>query len=1216
MAEVLQFPRAATNPAPAAAMDDAAARAAALDPHASLIVEAPAGSGKTGLLVQRFLKLLGDDGEQAGIAQPEEVLAMTFTRKATAEMHERVLKELQAAADNTPLKDATNAFEHETRTLAEAALARSTQLGWDLLAQPRRLNIRSILSVCVELANAMPLVSGSGGRQEPLEFAGPMYRRAARQTLLQLGGEDAALSHALTTVLLHRDGSLADCERLLASMLEAREQWGELIPLDGPLDDAHLDTVVRPRLERSLEAIVCAGLQRAADAMPAGLLADLTTFAAEHAHLPGYKDTASPLAVCAGKHLPPQAVADHLDHWRAIIRLLLKPSDGGWRAGFARNHIGFEIPKPSATYLKDLITTIQSDRLHAALADVLELPSPVYPDEQWAVCRALFHVLRHALVELKLIFASRGACDFTEFALNARTALESGDNGLTLPAGGRLRHLLIDEMQDTSTSQYALIEALTHSFDGHSQTLFLVGDPKQSIYLFRQARVERFLRTMREQRLGELRLTPLRLTANFRSQAALVAGFNDTFGGTTTTAPIFPPLEDATSDDVPFVRAAAVRPQTQPEGIVWHTSVFSKDDPALAEAAAEEARTIRGIIEHRLATPLPAGRTKPWRIAILARARGHLDATLREFKAHDGLPTIAYRGINLDPLHERPEVLDLLALTRALLHPADRIAWLAVLHAPWCGLGLADLLALTEGAPADATIATLVTSRTDQLSPLGQQLLARCWPVLEASLATLGRTSLALHVERFWLSLGGDAPLTAEQRNNALRYLTVLRNLEAEAGRIELATLTARLQSLFAEPRTGEIQVELTTIHNAKGLEWDVVLVPGLHRTPRATGSSLLNWLELDGLGPNEEAAILLAPIWGKGKDSDRLNDWLKSVRTQRARAEEKRLFYVAATRAQEELHLFATLTMNAAGEPAQPASGTLLKACWPAAAPHFTTQASHQTPGAPHLASEMWEPQQPAYEELALAAASEDSHATPPTVQRLPLDFNPRARFAIDPAHRLRYTTADSLRQAAAFTRPEGGFAVRAFGNVVHRYLQVLAARLATGLSADALLAELPAWPARLEASLRGEGLPPAIAKREAAQALRALQQTLTDPIGRWLLAPHREAASERDLQPPTGGSLRVDRTFRAADKPLAPGDDTIWIVDFKTTEQGSRSDEAFRASELAKYSAQLEAYATLRRTLPGGDAPIRLGLYYPLIPTFIHWTSTTETSTSSARL
>jgi ATP-dependent exoDNAse (exonuclease V) beta subunit len=1207
MAELLRFPATSpVSPAPAT-VSDAAARAAALDTRSSCIVEAPAGSGKTGLLVQRFLKLLGDDD----LAQPEEVLAMTFTRKATAEMHARVLEQLEAAAQDAPLKDPASDFERDTRSLARAALARSQRLGWEILAQPHRLNIRSILSVCVDLANALPLLSGSGGQQQPIDFPDPLYRQAARQTLLQLGGSDAQLSDALSTILLHRDGSLADCERLIAQMLHTREQWGELIPLDRPLDDAFLDTEVRARLERSLEAIVCAGLQRAADAMPTGVLGELTTFAAEHAHLPGYKDALSPLAVCAGKHLPPEAVADHLDHWRALIRLLLKPSDGGWRAGFARNHVGFEIPKHSASYLKDLITAIQADYLQSALAAVLELPSPVYPDEQWAVARALFHVLRHALVELKLLFSARNTCDFSEFALNARTALLSDDaaGGLALPAGGRLRHILMDEMQDTSTSQYALLEALTQSWDGHSQTLFLVGDPKQSIYLFRQARVERFLRTMREQRLGEIKLTPLTLTANFRSQAALVNGFNDTFGGTRTTDPIFPRPSDTTATDVPFVAATAVREQTQEIGIDWHPRLFAKDDPALTTYAEDEARAIRRIVQQRLDMPLPAGRSKPWSIAILARARGHLDAIVKEFKAHDGLPEVPFRGIDLDPLHERPEVLDLLALTRALLHPADRIAWLAVLHAPWCGLGRADLLALTASGDADATIATLVASQSAQLSGDGQQLLDRAWPVLAASVATLGQTAFAIHVERTWLSLGGDAWLTPDQSTNAQRYLSILRELEAEAGRIDVATLTARLQTLYAEPRTGEIHVELTTIHKAKGLEWDVVLVPGLHRKTRGATTVLLNWLELDAIGPDEEPAILLAPIWGKGKDSDRLNDWLKSVRSQRDRAEEKRLFYVAATRAREELHLFAALELKANGDLPSPAEGTLLKACWPAAAQHFAGQLDDLSSDGPSASRPLGDrseaPQTSAYE-LALAASAEPAHA--PILQRLPLSFSPQARFQVPTPERLRYASADTLPQSPTFARPEGGFAARAFGNVVHRYLQVLATRLATGLSADDLLAELPTWPGRLEASFRGEGLPPVLAKRDAAQALRALDNIFTDPIGRWLLAPHPDAASERDLHSPTG-TLRVDRTFRAAETPLTPGDNTIWIVDFKTTEQGARSDEAFRAAELAKYAAQLEAYATLRRDLepngPDGTATIHLGLYYPLIPRLIHWTS-----------
>ncbi len=100
----------------------------------------------------------------------------------------------------------------------------------------------------------------------------------------------------------------------------------------------------------------------------------------------------------------------------------------------------------------------------------------------------------------------RGECDFTELALLAKdgAATEGGVQDLAAALGMELRHLLVDEMQDTSTSQYELIELLTQGWDGHSQTVFLVGDPKQSIYLFRQARVERFVRTMRTETLGEL----------------------------------------------------------------------------------------------------------------------------------------------------------------------------------------------------------------------------------------------------------------------------------------------------------------------------------------------------------------------------------------------------------------------------------------------------------------------------------------------------------------------------------------------------------------------------------------------------------------------------------------------------------------------------------------------------------------------------------------
>jgi ATP-dependent helicase/nuclease subunit A len=1214
MAEVLRFPSATMSP-PA---EDEQARAEALDIRGSCIVEAPAGSGKTGLLVQRYLKLLGDET----VDQPEEVLAITFTNKATAELRERVLEQLQAARAEALGSDA-NSFERDTRLLAEAALERSAERGWGLLERPQRLNIRSIDSVCAEIANALPLLSGGGGPREPVGDAEPLYRLAARRTLLQLGGSDAALHEALRTVLLHRDGSLQDCESLLADMLKTREQWGELVPLTpGALDEGALDREVRLRLERSLEGIVCAGLSRVLNALPAGVLGELTSLAARLGVEPGYKGGASPIAFCAIKTEPPEAVAEHLEHWVALIWLVLK-KDGDWRKSYSQNVLGFEISKRDAAQLKQLVEEIQSDGLQDALAGVLALPPAKYPDEQWSVAKALFLVLRRALVELRLLFAERGECDFSEFALAARAALraEEGSSDLALSAGGKLRHLLVDEMQDTSSGQYELLELLTRSWDGRSQTLFLVGDPKQSIYLFRQARVERFLRTMKERRLGEIELNAIQLTSNFRSQAALVEDFNDVFD-LLFPPPNSPGLLGSEGVDVPFVEASAVRGETEAGGVVWHPTIVADDDTR-GPIAVREAREIRRIIEKRMAMELPDDRKdpkelKPWRIAVLGRARSHLTAVIAEFKRNDGNGPLPFRAIDLDSLDELPEVLDALALTRALLHPADRVAWLAVLHAPWCGLGLADLLALTgegEGADAHATVAGLVEQRREQLSEVGRKLLHRAWPVLETAVATVGRTSLATHVERTWRSLGGDAALSEEQRGNVLRYLQVLREIESEGGRVDLDVLSVRLKSLYAEPATasitdGKVPVELMTVHKAKGLEWDVVMVPGLERGGGRGSSVLLNWLEFDGSADGEGSAnVVLAPIWQKGTESDRLSSWLTKMRGRREAAERKRVFYVATTRAREELHLFGAAKLSAKGVLETPRYDSLLRACWPAAAQHFEAKIAEPSSMMEQLMDSLREDELQDGE-LALAASADVAElgtGSPPMIQRLPLRFDPSARFRNAEDHRLAYPEASALRRTVAFERPEGSFAVRAFGNVVHRYLQVIAGRLESGASCDALISEVATWDPRLQASMRGEGLPPALATREAARAGRALQLTMSDPVGRWILSPQASAASERALTMRSfeARSLRVDRTFLAGKEPMSTGNGCIWIIDFKTSEQGSRSDAEFESAERAKYTAQLEAYAELLRALSDGGLPIRVGLFYPLIPRLIQWLS-----------
>jgi len=258
--------------------------------------------------------------------------------------------------------------------------------------------------------------------------------------------------------------------------------------------------------------------------------------------------------------------------------------------------------------------------------------------------------------------------------------------------------------------------------------------------------------------------------------------------------------------------------------------------------------------------------------------------------------------------------------------------------------------------------------------------------------------------------------------------------------------------------------------------------------------------------------------------------------------------------------------------------------------------------------------------QDLALAAAAETVEADAaeqyrPMIERFPLSFDPSTRFRNAQERRLSYPAASALRHTVTFDRPEGSFAARAFGNVVHRYLQMLAARLEQDATCEELLAQMPSWEPRLTASLRGEGLPPTLVAREAVRAQRALAMTLGDKVGRWILSPQTSATSERAFTVAALGArgLRVDRTFLAGAEPLLAGESHLWIIDFKTTLQGSRSDEEFEGAEIAKYKAQLGTYAALRRTLPGGDLPIRLGLFYPLVPRLLHWQSVASVDTAT---
>ncbi len=196
---------------------DLTERNRALDPAQSFIVQAPAGSGKTSLLIQRYLKLL------ACVDAPEEIVAITFTRKAAAEMRARILTALEAGRRATAGSEISN-YEKLNYDLAHTALQCDQRARWHILDNPERLRIQTIDSFCAALTRQMPILTKFGAQPEIIEDAADFYREAARSTLKMIE-QNHAIAHDVERLLEYLDNDVARIETLLAEMLAKRDHW-------------------------------------------------------------------------------------------------------------------------------------------------------------------------------------------------------------------------------------------------------------------------------------------------------------------------------------------------------------------------------------------------------------------------------------------------------------------------------------------------------------------------------------------------------------------------------------------------------------------------------------------------------------------------------------------------------------------------------------------------------------------------------------------------------------------------------------------------------------------------------------------------------------------------------------------------------------------------------------------------------------------------------
>ncbi len=1100
---------------------DAAQRLRALAIDESFIVQAPAGSGKTELLTQRFLRLL------AVVEHPEEIYAITFTRKAAAEMRHRILAALDGALGPEP----SEAHRRQTWRLACAALKKDNQADWRLRDNPNRLRIQTFDGLSHGLTRQMPLLSELGAAPSPSERVQAHYRSAARATLRLL--EDPDLGPHLECLLVHLDNRQAQLENLLCAMLARREQWlrHALASPDGTAISSALNAAVEVHLAQLRHACHADWLER-------------------------LRRVADGAAQASGKErlvATPGVAWDELPAWRALAQLLLtgerKPRKSWSKAlGFlppserGLDAAGKAQRRQAKEEIAELTGALTEDpELLRLWATVPALPAGGPDPDQQAVLASLLHVLLHAASELTLVFRESGEVDFSEIQMRAQRALGSPEEPteLALTLDYRLRHLLVDEFQDTSSGQYRLLETLTAGWQADDgRTLFAVGDPMQSIYRFREAEVGHYLK-VRAEGIGDLRPTALRLEVNFRSSSALVDWVNGAFSG------ILPGAVDIARGAVPYARAIAFHQEAQGTAVQVHA--FGTNDPA-----AEALRVVE-LVQGALAE------TADGQVAILARARSHLQTIAQALKAAG----LAFQAVDIDPLTQRPAVRDLHQLTRALLHPADRLAWLTVLRAPWLGLDLEDLLGIAAD-PARCLPDRLADPRVlATLSDDGRRRVERLHAVLDGQLPARGRRPLRQWVEGIWLKLGGLAVVGEAGHDDAQAFLGLLDRLEQARGLLDFAALDEALVGLYAAPdHQSDGRVQLMTMHKAKGLEFDSVILPGLGRPQRSGERELLYWLER--IDPAGHGHLLMAPIRGVGQDSEPISDFLRLLNSDKDRLETARLLYVAVTRARRRLHLLGHVDVDPQQAAHRPRRGSLLHTLWPVVEAHFTSLSAN-------------------------AAATPPPTTVPHRPRRLAADWQPH--WPTDHPAVALAEDAPAGRESIEFDWASDS--ARHVGTLVHRYLERIAREGLTQWPDERLTELRP----RLRLALRNLGVTTDELDAATDKALRALRQTLADETGRWLLAAQHEAHCEWPLTTAHNDVTRhcvIDRSFV---------DDigVRWIIDYKTGEHLAEDRDAFLDREQARYRAQLETYGDILRLLE--DRPIRLALYFPLFPGWRVW-------------
>lgn len=822
----------------------------ALNIEKHVCVTAGAGSGKTTVLVERYLKIL----REGNIKTPREIVAITFTDKASAEMRERIVEKLNAEQD----------------------LANREKF----IEQMNTASISTIHGFCSRILREFPFQAGVPANFSVLQSIDQklLLQQVLRETLKEIATNTEDKHRGELTRLLQRYGGRQKLEELFSAMVNQRDVIEHLAKEvyhnqdHGQLPDVWEQVIRAESMSENdvVEFIQCLNttLQRAKG-----------------------KNAAPVIPLIQKLEALPEKNPDVPE----VLNLLKKIGDliTTKSGGIAKNDfLGRGV---KTTEIETEINLLVSAAAKIKTAPVIEADSETDDDFLLSTTRDLFTLYARISNDYQTTKLSQGTLDFADLQLKTRDLLRDNKD-IREKLIERHKYYMVDEYQDTNELQYDLVMLLTNKLK--DAKLFIVGDPKQSIYGFRGADVRVFEKT---QQLIEKDGINIPLKENFRSLGDPIKFANYFFQNL---------MGDGTEAEfeVPYESLIKARP-VEANGAI-DLILGKKDDEAASEYTliAQHIKNMRANGEKVSVRSENGGEIeRPIEyddIAILIRSRTHLPDIEQALLDAD-IPYLTTGGVGF---YQRQEIYDIWNYLNFLDAPTENKASLAaVLRGPAFGISDTELYEISQQdgtsfwnrAQNYQSCSNNLTRAIDTLKRHSQ--IAHRMPVNQLIVTIVNETGLI-----GTLKIGKQG----QQRwANYQKLLELARNFDGDESRQTLTDFIEFLDILITEePREGQAPVkpsgaiQIMTIHAAKGLQFPVVILPCLDRGAEMSREPFID--ETFGIGFSP-----LKPDNNYKKTEPRIVPHMKSRASQKEYAEKKRLFYVGATRACDRLVLSGSLS-------------------------------------------------------------------------------------------------------------------------------------------------------------------------------------------------------------------------------------------------------------------------------------------------------------------